>query len=555
MKKYFLANLCFAIIFVVCSCVNLEKLHNYPPVKTQMADRYLQEINNMVDVNFIVKLDQVYANWHDGIKIIPTFYQDQTKRLELKPLIIEGVQHDIFNDRMEKFDATYFDKIDARNRYTRENMAVQYNTSVQYAQWMKNAALYADVYANAYKREIYLGRVLITNGLFDLSSLISFDSFRKYYYQTDFQNRIVRGGKESVKDQSIIFRLNSSNLEADKIQEKNFEQFLQSLRMDPEVKGYDLSVSVSSSPEGSVKHNQALSESRLQTVKEYLAAIGEQKYSSEIVAEGWDRLISLLPGAKIQNRAEIENIIRTTPDPDERERLIRTKYSADYRVLLNDIFPLLRYGDVAVTIQYKGAEGVSYMHSTENIYLNGEKSEINSFVKLSGKEDQIAALHNRMLDAIKEGNTSLAKSLAEQIPANVRSEVIRYNKALMLMDEARYDEAKAIMATINSIPEAKYALGVVQLMHGEYKSANQNLNEYIDINAAIAKICVDDNKNAIGILLLLPKSPERDYLLAIANARINEPEKAKEFLDAATSASQTLKQKAVFEPDFNAFNN
>ena len=557
MNKYIYYTLYLCLFFMVCSCVNLEKLHNYPPTSTHIAQRYIMERDNRVDVNFSVNLDQVYANWHDGIKIVPAFYQDQNKKLELPPMIIEGWQHDIFNDRMEEFNTSYFDAIDSRNRYTRKNMTVEYDAIVPYSEWMKNAALFADVYANAYKKEIYLGRILITNGLFDLSPLISFDNTKKYYYQSATDSRIVRGGEETLKDQTIVFRLDSYNLEADKIQEKSFEQFIQNLRNDSEVKGYKFLVSISNSPEGTISYNEKLGENRLQTIKSYLAqiGIGEELYSVEMITEGWDRLVSLLPGLNLKERAAIENIIRTTTDLDERERVLRSRYPADYRIMVEQVFPHLRYGDVTVTVQYKGSQGTSYLHSSENVYVSGEKSAISSFVKLAGDQANVIELHDRMLDAIKEGNSLQALGYADRIPANVRSEVIRYNKALLLMDESRYIEAKALMSTIHAIPEAKYNLGVIQLMNGEYQQADENLNDYIDINAAIAKIYVGKNKDAIGILMLLDKSPERDYLLAVANARINEPAKAKQFLDAAISASQKLKQKAIFEPDFKDINN
>ena len=553
MKKSIFYSFCLCSAFMVCSCVNLEKLHHYPAAKIDIPDKYIQEKDNMVDVNFILNLDKIYATWHDAIKLVPAFYQDQTKKLELPPMIIEGVQHLVFNERMEKFDSTFFDGVKLRSRYSRRDMRVTYNATIPYSTWMKSAALYADLYANAYNKEVYLGRILITNGLFDLIPLISFDNTRKYYYQSGSDSRIVRGGKETLKDQSIIFRLNSSDLEADKVQEKSFEQFIRNLNNDNEVRGYELKVSISNSPEGSVQYNQSLGENRLQTIKAYLSeiGIGEKQYSVEMITEGWERLLILLPGLNLQNRDDIENVIRTTADLDERERIIHTKYPVDYRTMANEIFPLLRYGDVTVSVQYKGLEGISYLHSNENVSVNGEKGDISSFVKLSGEEDNVTALHSRMLDAIKEGNSALALNLAAQIPANVRSEVIRYNKALLLMDEQRYSEAKALMATIHTIPEAKYNLGVIQLMYGEYSLACDNLSDYIDINAAIAKIYVGKNKDAIGVLMLLDKSAERDYLLALAHARINEPDTAKEFLSAATSISQTLKQKAVFEPDFN----
>jgi len=553
MKKSIFYSFCLCSAFMVCSCVNLEKLHHYPAAKIDIPDKYIQEKDNMVDVNFILNLDKIYTTWHDAIKLVPAFYQDQTKKLELPPMIIEGVQHLVFNERMEKFDSTFFDGVELRSRYSRRDMCVTYNATIPYSTWMKSAALYADLYANAYNKEVYLGRILITNGLFDLTPLISFDNTRKYYYQSGSDSRIVRGGKETLKDQSIIFRLNSSDLEADKVQEKSFEQFIRNLNNDNEVRGYELKVSISNSPEGSVQYNQSLGENRLQTIKAYLSeiGIGEKQYSVEMITEGWERLLILLPGLNLQNRDDIENVIRTTADFDERERIIHTKYPVDYRTMANEIFPLLRYGDVTVSVQYKGLEGISYLHSNENVSVNGEKGDISSFVKLSGEEDNVTALHSRMLDAIKEGNSALALNLAAQIPANVRSEVIRYNKALLLMDEQRYSEAKALMATIHTIPEAKYNLGVIQLMYGEYSLACDNLSDYIDINAAIAKIYVGKNKDAIGVLMLLDKSAERDYLLALAHARINEPDTAKEFLSAATSISQTLKQKAVFEPDFN----
>lgn len=116
-----------------------------------------------------------------------------------------------------------------------------------------------------------------------------------------------------------------------------------------------ITLTASSSPEGSVKHNEALAKGRACSLRDRLAG----RFGGEVskimtvkwIGEDWQELARLLreaPYSRILWRDKILALIDGSGDMDAVEREIKKRYPGDYAYMLEHLYPQLR----AVTFQY-----------------------------------------------------------------------------------------------------------------------------------------------------------------------------------------------------------
>lgn len=97
-----------------------------------------------------------------------------------------------------------------------------------------------------------------------------------------------------------------------------------------------------------------------------------------------------------------------------------------------------------------------------------------------------------------------------------------------------------------------YMKGVDCLMERDYETAVTLLRPYNDINTAIAYICLDYNHSAMQVLQGLPKSPQRDYMLAVVWARQGDERKAVEYFVHAVEKDPSMRHRGNLDPEISA---
>ena len=97
-----------------------------------------------------------------------------------------------------------------------------------------------------------------------------------------------------------------------------------------------------------------------------------------------------------------------------------------------------------------------------------------------------------------------------------------------------------------------YMKGVESLLERDYKGAIALLRPYNDINTAIAYVCLDYNNSAFQILQGLPKSPYRDYMLAVVWARQGDERKAVECFVHAVEQDPSMRHRGNLDPEISA---
>lgn len=152
------------------------------------------------------------------------------------------------------------------------------------------------------------------------------------------------------------------------------------------------------SPEGPLKLNEQLSQSRAEALKNYLSAheqIPAKLYHVSFGGENWDGLVKALESSTLKDKDTFLGIIKNTSDINRRkEEIKRVGGGAPYRIMLKDIYPALRKVNCRIdyTIaNFKVDEGreivktqpqflsLNEMYLVANTYPKGSEDFINVF--------------------------------------------------------------------------------------------------------------------------------------------------------------------------------
>lgn len=260
-------------VAVVSSCVNLRKISTYPEPEFALRDKYLVQKEGKVDIALETTLAPEYRNTHTGIRVEPAFDDNVGGKTALPSFVLEGGLHETFNRRMNRFRPEDSDDAHVRKRYGKDGSQALYTVTIPYADWMGGASFYADLYADAYARKHYLGRVLIANGLLDLTSLMQFTLYQTYRpYEAPGAKRetVIKTENFQLPD-SILFGFDSYRIPWAPQTLDSFREYMTSLRKDPALKGYTVTVLAGNSPEGPVEYNRELGRKRLNSLMSLLS--------------------------------------------------------------------------------------------------------------------------------------------------------------------------------------------------------------------------------------------------------------------------------------------
>ena len=185
-------------------------------------------------------------------------------------------------------------------------------------------------------------------------------------------NRVIRQKEAQVETVSgvisgkayINFLLDSVNIKPEFM--KNPEQLdkirasLDSVRRDTTATLKLLTIKGYASPEGTYEHNEYLARERTESLKRYIIEtfnVPAELIRTDYEPEDWDGLREFLqrPQApkELRHWEKLVEIAESDLDPDEKEKLMRTRYPADFRVLLKYYMPYLRHSDYTIEYTWK----------------------------------------------------------------------------------------------------------------------------------------------------------------------------------------------------------
>lgn len=247
-----------------------------------------------------------------------------------------------------------------------------------------------------------------------------------------------------------------------------------------EVKG--IKIIGYASPEGSLATNKRLSEGRANALRNYLASVYDfpkDIYSIEFGGENWEGLIKALQAGDYDYKDEVLGIIENTTIENGREaRIMALKGGVPYRQMLKEIFPSLRTAVCKVDYNVKNfdaAEAKEVIKTTpQNLSLSEMYAVANQYEKGSQEFNDVFETAVRMYPNDETANLNAAAS------ALARKDLV---------------SAERYLGKVKSkvrIPEYDNAMGVLEMLKGNYDKAEQSFNAAKQAGVAAAQQNLDE---------------------------------------------------------------
>lgn len=321
---------------------------------------------------------------------------------------------------------------------------------------------------------------------------------------TRYRQEIVTRDMEVNSSAYITFNVGDysycDTLASNAAQMRRVQNILQTVLADSSYVADSMIISSSSSPEGGYLYNRILSEKRAGSIKEYLL-----KYMNRVN----DSI----------NGGILEVSLMTGPGgSSEEERYVqgrRLKYDADFiKVCEADPWPRL--------------ERMIFSDSVlrEDIIL----ADAFSIPDPDARERALSK--SRHYGYIKEV---------------LYPELRRVDFTLKLH---RPGMLKDTLCTYQV--DTVYMKGLEALDSQNYREAVALLQPYADMNSALAYLCLGYNHSAKAVLENLPKDARRDYLLAVASARMRDEGGAAKYFLSSVEQDASMRHRGNLDPEISA---
>lgn len=225
----------------------------------------------------------------------------------------------------------------------------------------------------------------------------------------------------------------------------------------------------SSSLDGSFEGNAKISRWRAKSLKEYLnmvlpnSADVNNKFISKFIGEDWNTLLKLVDGRKdlLNKRAIMQMMTNPNADPDLTEKDIKRQYPADYNIIHESLYPLLRKSEAKFYIHRRG--------------FNTDKVE---YLPISGYDEGIRLMKSRQYDE------------ALQILGMYDD----YNTALCYACLEKYGKAYSILSGLEPSACNEFLMSVICYSMGNETKMIQHISKALRLDPQILeRNVIDDN--------------------------------------------------------------
>ena len=336
-------------------------------------------------------------------------------------------------------------------RYKKEISPVEYNTNVDYANWMNGSDLIVE-------RTDY-GCAGCEEGPW-ISELARYKNVvyePTFIYQTAVAEEIKT--RELSGRAYVDFPVNKIVIYPDyrrnQIELAKIIGTIDSVKNDKDITVTSLSIKGFASPEGPYDNNIRLAKGRTAALKTYVQQLykfpeGFIKTSYE--PEDWEGLKEYVLGSNIDNKQGILDIIDSDLAPDPKNSKIETTYPAQYKFLLDMVYPGLRHSDYRIEYTIRQFSDVAEI--AEVIKTAPQKLSLNEMYLLAGSLEPGSPEYNEVFE------TAVRMYPAEPV-ANL-------NAGISAMQRGDLQNAAKYLNKTGDSPEAVYARGVLAALNGDY---------------------------------------------------------------------------------------
>ena len=379
-----------------------------------------------------------------------------------------------------------------------------------YVPEMAKSELYLDFKIKRGKKEYTIPSVKIADGVIATSELPTVGSANAAYAPDAFQ-RIIKQAQEA----QIMFLIQQANLRASELKSAELKDFNKKVvEVNGDTKNYKLNnieVSAYASPDGGVKLNTGLAESRQNNTQKYLnKELKKGKINAQVdtkyTAQDWDGFQTLVSKSNIQDKDLILRVLSMYQDPEQRETEIKN-ISSVYKTLADEILPQLRRARLTANYDVIGRSDEEIIGKSDDeitaLAKNDPKAlnieEILYAATLTNDNAEKTRIYNKASElypndyrtwnnvgmmAFRAGDLAKAEQMFNKANSVKNNPESNMNLGLIALTKGDQAKAQQLFGSASGVAELGEALGVLYLKQGEWAKAANSFGSVKSNNAA-----------------------------------------------------------------------
>ena len=547
-KKLFYALLVSIVVFTT-SCGNLKPLSQS---NFRATPSPLETVGNDVPVTVNGTFPEKWFKKKATVKVTPVLKFDGSKEAYANAQNFQG--ESVAGNAIEI-------------PYKRgANFNMTFNFPFQ--QEMLDSELYLRFDGKVKSKKAKLPDVKVADGVIATSALASAQSTNPSVADDGFQ-RIIK----ETQDANIHFVIQQANLRSSELNKSDIDAWKKRIEEafnDPR-QNLNIEVSAYASPDGGLSLNEKLAAQREKNTTKYLESeLKKRNIDSDVnakyTAQDWEGFRQLLEASNLQDKDLVLRVLSMYTDPETRESEIKN-ISAVYGDLATTILPQLRRSRLIANIELIGKSDDEIMEFWRNDPKELSPEELLYATTITDNQDDIEKIYqyvtvhfpqdyrgwNNIGTAYyKRGEYDLAKQAIERAATVAPNAAeVNVNKALFLMMDGNTESAKTLLGRASEADNLDAAIGLLNIMEGNYNQAADVMKGVQSNNAALAQILTSNYVGAENILKSM-KQPDAMtyYMLAIIGSRTNNFNDVLTNLRSAITMDSSLAKRALVDLEF-----
>lgn len=254
---------------------------------------------------------------------------------------------------------------------------------------------------------------------------------------------------------------------------------IDTLKSDGDIEIKSLSIKGFASPESPYENNTRLAKGRTEALKDYVSELYHFPANfirTSFEPENWEGLREYVLASGISHRQEILDIIDIeNRDPDTKEWILKSRYPAEYKLLLADCYPGLRRSDYYIEYTIRSYQDIAEI---ERVFQESPgKLSLHELCKLATKYE--------------EGSPEYERVFEVAVTLYPDDEVANLNAASSEMKAGRFDRVGRYLSKAGDSAEADYLRGVYSYLTDDNDSALAYFRKSADAGSADAKMALE----------------------------------------------------------------
>ncbi|MCD8307654.1 MAG: DUF3868 domain-containing protein [Clostridia bacterium] len=295
-------------------------------------------------------------------------------------------------------------------------------------------------------------------------------------------------GTQPVKERSIQgssfidYVVNKTDIREDYhnnvVELRKIRASIDSVKNDPDITITNIYLKGFASPEGNYRHNAELAQGRTASLKEYvqkLYSFEDGVITTAYEPEDWEGLRKYVESSDLEHRGAILDIIDSDLEPDPKDNKIRQTYPAEYKFLLNKVYPSLRHTDYKISYsirEYTEIDEIRHVFETQP-----DKLSPNEFYLLSQQYEP--------------GSEEFTTVFATAVRYYPEDEASNLNAANAALSEHDFTAAGKYLEKAGESGEAQYSRGVLAYWTGDFDAATDYMQKAKDAGVEKAADVLD----------------------------------------------------------------